>query len=248
MSESAMQRRAAAALVHLQSIMIDPPYQHWLQGGDQGMSYCSACAQKAVDAGDAEAVDGGWDQECDGQAFCETCGIPLQYTLTDYGVEQELESMMAAKDLAALSPAGAYAISRVLERYDQDSEVLRLVPKIERALGWWQQLTDHQFDVLVELQGCEQVKLGGRTWTLPDGSKARLFMPMEFGGSSGSHHSATATALAKRGLVDRLKVVSWGGGSQLNVFKGSAKGSCHYRITDAGKEVLARAAGMNADA
>lgn len=99
-------------------------------------------------------------------------------------------------------------------------------------------LTARQIEVLTELQGCEQMKLGGRTWTLPDGSKARLFMPMEFGGRSGSHHSATAMALAKRGLVDRLKCVSWGGGTQLNVFTGSKKGSCHYRITEAGKSAL----------
>lgn len=99
-------------------------------------------------------------------------------------------------------------------------------------------LTPRQIEVLTELSGCEQCALGGRVWTLPDGAKARLFMPMEFGGSNGSHHSATATALAKRGLVGRLKVVSWGGGSQLNVFTGSRKGSCHYRITKAGEAAL----------
>lgn len=101
-------------------------------------------------------------------------------------------------------------------------------------------LTESQVDVLVELEGCERLQYGGRNWTLPDGSKARLFMPMEFGGTNGSHHSGTATALAKRGLVDRLKVMSFGGGSQLNVFRGSWKGSCHYRITDAGRAALAR--------
>lgn len=100
-------------------------------------------------------------------------------------------------------------------------------------------LTANQVDVLTELEGCAQSHmLGGRTWTLPDGTKARLFTPMEFGGSNGSHHSGTATALAKRGLVDRLKCRGWGGGTQLNVFKGRAKGSCHYRITDAGIAAL----------
>lgn len=98
-------------------------------------------------------------------------------------------------------------------------------------------LTKNQLDVLVELNGCDQMKYGGRIWTLPDGSKARLFMPMDFGGRSGSHHSGTATALAKRGLVDRLKV-GWGP-SQLNFFKGRQKGSCHYRITDAGRAAMA---------
>ncbi|MEL6095863.1 hypothetical protein AAGG42_08230 [Stenotrophomonas maltophilia] len=106
-------------------------------------------------------------------------------------------------------------------------------------------LTAKQLEVLIELQGCEQVKLGGRTWSLPDGSKARLFTPMEFGGCNGSHHSGTATTLAKRGLVDRLKCKSWGGGTQLNVFAGSSKGSCHYRITDAGRAALRAALATN---
>lgn len=99
-------------------------------------------------------------------------------------------------------------------------------------------LTSKQIDVLAELEGCDQMKLGGRFWTLPDGSKARLFMPMEFGGTNGSHHSGTATSLAKRGLVDRLKCVPFGK-SQLNRFNSRCKGSCHYRITDAGRAALA---------
>lgn len=97
-------------------------------------------------------------------------------------------------------------------------------------------LTKNQLDVLVELDGCDRMKHGGRTWTLPDGTKARLYMPMEFGGSNGSHHSGTATALAKRGLVDRLKLS--GIGTRLNNFRSRAKGSCHYRITEAGRLAL----------
>jgi hypothetical protein len=56
---------------------------------------------------------------------------------------------------------------------------------------------------------------------------------LAFGGSNGSHHSATATALAKRGLVDRLK------GNRLNFFQSRTKGSCYYRITEAGIAALA---------
>lgn len=100
-------------------------------------------------------------------------------------------------------------------------------------------LTPNQLDVLIELDGCDKLKLGGRNWTLPDGSVARLFMPMEFGGTNGSHHSGTATALAKRGLVDRLKVGY--GPSQFNAFNSRAKGSCHYRITEVGRAALAKA-------
>lgn len=100
-------------------------------------------------------------------------------------------------------------------------------------------LTPNQIEVLRELQGCDRMKSGGRYWTYPDGTKARMFMPMEFGGSNGSHHSGTAKALAIRGFVDRMKASH--AGISLNNFKSRAKGSCHYRITEAGAEALSAA-------
>lgn len=49
--------------------------------------------------------------------------------------------------------------------------------------------------------------------------------PMDFGGSNGSHHSSTATALARKGLVHRWKY-------------GGYKGACWYRATDDAIAVL----------
>lgn len=60
--------------------------------------------------------------------------------------------------------------------------------------------------------------------------------PIDFGGTNGSHHSATATALAKRGLVDRYK------NGRVNYFKSRNKGSCGYRINAAGLAYLAELA------
>lgn len=53
-------------------------------------------------------------------------------------------------------------------------------------------------------------------------------MPMDCGGSNGSHHSYTLTKLAVRGLADRKK---YGGRRE--------KGSCRYRINDNGRIWLA---------
>lgn len=50
---------------------------------------------------------------------------------------------------------------------------------------------------------------------------------MDFGGYNGSHHSATATRLARKGLVDRRKLPGPGG-----------RGSCSYKITKAGLAAL----------
>ena len=95
-------------------------------------------------------------------------------------------------------------------------------------------VTPNQKEVLLELEGCEQMKYGGRVWTLPDGTKRRMFTPMEFGGMNGSHHSATATALAKQGFVDRFKYTR----HQLNKFNGKAKGACVYALTGKGRQAV----------
>jgi len=50
-------------------------------------------------------------------------------------------------------------------------------------------------------------------------------MPLDFGGHNGSHHSYTASKLAKRGLCERKK---YGGRHE--------KGSCRYRANEAGRK------------
>lgn len=52
-------------------------------------------------------------------------------------------------------------------------------------------------------------------------------MPLDCGGSNGSHHSYTLAKLAKRGLCDRKK---FGGPHE--------KGSCRYRMNGAGRAFL----------
>ena len=66
--------------------------EHWVGGGDEGLSYCRDCclAEVAKLGSDDLRLDGGWVGECDAAPFCETCQHPLDYTLTDYGVEEEL--------------------------------------------------------------------------------------------------------------------------------------------------------------
>lgn len=55
------------------------------------------CAEKRIaellaEEPDADyMLDGGWGIEGDSQAFCETCGRPLDNSYTDYAVEVELD-------------------------------------------------------------------------------------------------------------------------------------------------------------
>lgn len=56
--------------------------------------------------------------------------------------------------------------------------------------------------------------------------KGGWVMPLDCGGSNGSHHSYTLAKLAKRGFCDRKK---YGGPRD--------KGSCRYKANEAGREV-----------
>lgn len=89
---------------------------HWFDGDfhDAGENFCRACAEKLVDqkyASDPKrfaylydecdtaeeryyaAIDGGWSTEHDSPPYCETCGETLGGTLTDYGVDEEVDAL-----------------------------------------------------------------------------------------------------------------------------------------------------------
>ena len=98
------------------------------------------------------------------------------------------------------------------------------------------QLTANQLDVLTSLK---------RLHDRPDQCSRPLMWegvdpavrgywaaPMDFDGSNGSHHSATAKQLAIKGLIDRYK------NGKVNSFKSRNKSSCCYRINAAGLAYL----------
>lgn len=80
--------------------------------------------------------------------------------------------------------------------------------------------------------------------------------PMDVGARDGSHHSATLSALASRGLVDRKKlhaIYCYNGSTQRQKLVDNrwvttdghppstaccCKGSCRYKITSAGRKAL----------
>lgn len=82
-------------------------------------------------------------------------------------------------------------------------------------------LTERDIDVLENLDGATTNYL---ELDLKDG----WVMPMDCGGTNGSHHSYTLAKLAKRGLCDRKKYGS-----------ARSKGSCRYRMNDTGRAFLA---------
>jgi len=58
---------------------------------DEGFSFCRDCIKLLSPNGlIGEDFGGGYCCESDGVEFCESCGKPLNYTLTGYGVTNEL--------------------------------------------------------------------------------------------------------------------------------------------------------------
>lgn len=69
-----------------------PPYWFCNDGDDEGLSYCHDCILLLrPNAVWLEDYRGGYAYEEDGSEICENCHCLLDYTLTDYGVDNELD-------------------------------------------------------------------------------------------------------------------------------------------------------------
>jgi hypothetical protein len=82
-------------------------------------------------------------------------------------------------------------------------------------------LTERDVETLVELRAATD------SFVKQSNYRDGWVMPVDCGGFNGSHHSYTLSKLARRGLCDRKKY-----GNRRE------KGSCRYRINDAGREFL----------
>lgn len=82
-------------------------------------------------------------------------------------------------------------------------------------------LTERDIDTLGDLRAATD------NFIRLDNYRDGWVMPMDCGGSNGSHHSYTLHKLAKRGLCERKKYGTHFG-----------KGSCRYRINQAGRDYL----------
>jgi hypothetical protein len=72
-----------------------PELPYWLcgDGDDEGLSLCWDCLHKRRPTAEwGNDLCGGYDCEEDSSEVCDECGKLLQYTLTDYGVDSELEN------------------------------------------------------------------------------------------------------------------------------------------------------------
>lgn len=84
---------------------LEPPY--WDGALKHNGAYCLLCANKLF----PNDVDGGWYGEEDHPPTCAKCQKNLDFTFTDYGVEQELE---AIEENGISSDHDAYCLHRVM--------------------------------------------------------------------------------------------------------------------------------------
>jgi hypothetical protein len=84
---------------------------YWLNPDDSCANYCRECAVKLVTE-KVELDGGGGGHECDAQEFCETCGVHLECSFTNYGVEEEID---AATQMDEIDKSMAWTLARIID-------------------------------------------------------------------------------------------------------------------------------------
>lgn len=111
---------------------------YWIYGCDAGYNYCLDCCEAKVAEMKAKnpkadvSVDGGWDTEHDSPPFCEPCGARLSGTLTDYGVDQEMDHFIEYWPKIDHHDSWAQ-LGEALADLDEEDERWKVVRKMVRA-------------------------------------------------------------------------------------------------------------------
>jgi hypothetical protein len=122
---------------------INPPGICWLWPDDTGLSYCFECAEEQINYfGRGTNVDGGWGgQEHDCCVHCETCGRMLDYSLTDAGVEYEIDHFSKLRFRKPLSWDDAARIARMVDAAPENKRVICIARRALRAAGIMEEKT-----------------------------------------------------------------------------------------------------------
>jgi hypothetical protein len=91
-------RSTIVALINQRAARPGPPYWFYHEAGtdyDEAYSFCKVCIRSILpDAQIGVHYGGGYCGESDSPEVCERCGALLQYTLTNEGVDAELEHFL----------------------------------------------------------------------------------------------------------------------------------------------------------
>lgn len=105
----------------------------WLIPHDD-QDYCGECIQIKDPVREyGETYDGFWDgHESDSSRFCTECGAVLSYSLTDYGVSNELEHFLES-GLDWDNPVDCYELDRVATEITTDEQRRKLIEVFKTA-------------------------------------------------------------------------------------------------------------------
>lgn len=107
----------------------DQPAPYWFSNDDTGYVYCLACAKKVM-AGKARArLDGGFCYETDSCLHCESCGVTLDYTLTDYGANEEWLHFKGRRFRRPLDRDEAFHLARMLASNPGDRRFIQVAKR-----------------------------------------------------------------------------------------------------------------------
>lgn len=112
---------------------------YWLME-DTGASYCLDCIKKKKPDFDfhrdyGDFFDGGFDQEEDGCSHCEDCGKLLEYSLTDYGVDEELEHFLDRDPFDWNDPDDCFHIARIAQGVFTDAQKRNLYNILKTSIN-----------------------------------------------------------------------------------------------------------------
>lgn len=110
------------------------PYSDAL--AEEWMSFCQPCLLKIYpNPVIGEHYGGGYECESDGVVRCEECGQLLSYSLTDYGVNNELAHFVEADTLEPLTPEEYCELSEIANGIHTDNQRLVFVQLLSSVIG-----------------------------------------------------------------------------------------------------------------
>ena len=103
-------------LLKLEQMSSEPPCCHYVSD-ETAIDLCEECAR--IELGFEVSPDRyieallDWDHRSDGSSCCDRCGRLLAYTLTDYGLEEEIDHFQSVT-FRHICPDTAYEVARIM--------------------------------------------------------------------------------------------------------------------------------------
>lgn len=113
--------------------------EFWINRNDEFKSYCAECGNKKLveleklHPENSYSLDGGYGVDGDSQPFCESCGIALSNSFTDYACECELNHF-EENGFDVTSPGDCYSFRNILDSQGLNSKLSDRIKKLAEKI------------------------------------------------------------------------------------------------------------------